>query len=44
MWFMKRCIHPGALVGLKGMTNGEYRPCVVLNVSISSKALEFRTF
>jgi len=31
-------------VGPKGMTNGEYRPLVVLNASISSKASEFCTF
>ena len=33
-----------ALVGLKGITNGEYRPLMVLNASISSKASEFHTF
>ena len=44
MWFMKHCMQAGALVGLKGMTNGEYSPLVVLNMSISSKASEFHTF
>ena len=44
MWFIKCCIQARALVGLKGMTNGEYRPLVVLNTSISSEALEFHTF
>ncbi len=44
MWFMKHCIQAGVLVGPKGITNREYRPCVVLNASISSEALEFCTF
>ena len=41
---MKHCMQAGALVGPKGMTNGEYSPLVVLNMSISSKASEFHTF
>ena len=41
---MKRCMHAGVLVGPKGITKGEYKPLVVLNVSISSKASEFCMF
>ncbi len=44
MWFMKRCIQVGALVGPKGITRGKYKPLVVLNASISSEASEFQMF
>ncbi len=44
MWFMNHCIQAGALVGLKGITKGKYKPLVVLNVSISSNDSEFYTF
>ena len=44
MWFMKCCIQARVLVGLKGMTNGEYSPLVVLNPSRFSKVSEFHTF